>query len=64
LLGKNKKIPLCRNSFERKSTNMPPIDEDNINQRYDSTKGVINNAEVYMVHANKKAYPEYLITFR
>jgi len=42
---------------------MPPKMENNPSLNYDSIKGVTKNTNVYMVYQNKKAYPEYLITY-
>jgi len=33
------------------------------NQRYDSIKGNTGNSDVFMIYANKKAYPSYLVTY-
>ena len=41
----------------------PPIKDLAKGIRYDSVKGVTQGYPVYMVYANKKAYPEYLITY-
>lgn len=47
---------------EEKTLTMPPM--KNTKQRYDSVKGVTQGHPVYMVYANQKAYPEYLITYQ
>jgi len=31
---------------------------------YDSVQGHTGNSDVYMVYANQKAYPRYLVTFQ
>ena len=31
---------------------------------YDSVQGNVGNSDVYMVYANQKCYPKYLVTFR
>lgn len=31
---------------------------------YDSVKGMLGNSPVYMIYCSRKAYPEYLITYR
>jgi hypothetical protein len=41
---------------------MPPSFDTK--KRYDSVQGETNGSTVYMVYANKKAYPEYLITYK
>jgi hypothetical protein len=44
---------------------MPPMMENNPNGYYhDSIKGHTNGSDVYMIYTNKKAYPEYLITYK
>jgi hypothetical protein len=43
---------------------MPPLIEGEQIDRYDSVKGFTGNSEVYMIYSNKKAYPEYLITYK
>ncbi len=45
---------------------VPPLINQNLNhgERYDSVKGFTNNSEVFMIYANRKAYPEYLITYK
>lgn len=40
----------------------PPIQGKN--HLYDSVKGHIGGSDVYMIYANKKAYPQYLITYK
>ena len=49
-------------SIEDNTLIMPPM--KNAKQRYDSVKGVTQTHPVYMVYANQKAYPEYLITYQ
>jgi hypothetical protein len=43
----------------------PPVKEmiDGKPIRYDSVKGNTGGSDVYMIYTNKKAYPEYLITY-
>jgi len=41
---------------------VPPMDTKT-NERFDSVKGNVNDIEVFMVYANKQAYPEYLLTY-
>ena len=43
---------------------MPPLIEGDNIKRYDSVKGFANGSDVYMIYSNKKAYPEYLITYQ
>ena len=40
---------------------MPPIIEGN--QRYDSVNGNMDGSEIFMIYTNKKAYPEYLVSY-
>jgi len=49
---------------ENRSLKMPPLNRSDNNKPYDSVKGFIGDSDVYMVYANKKAYPEYLITYK
>ena len=42
----------------------PPQIDPSKPQRYDSVKGHTGGSDVYMVYANRKAYPEYLITYK
>lgn len=46
-----------------KTIKMPPMKPDGF-ARYDSVQGFTGGSDVYMVYANKKAYPGYLITYR
>jgi hypothetical protein len=41
----------------------PPM-QPNTNIKYDSIKGNTGGSDVIMVYSNKKAYPQYLITYR
>ncbi len=41
---------------------MPPLNEES-KLRYDSVKGRTGGSDIYMVYANKRAYPQYLITY-
>jgi hypothetical protein len=43
---------------------MPPNIEGSTVERYDSVKGHTGGSDVYMIYANRKAYPEYLITYK
>ena len=42
----------------------PPMKEDSTRVRHDSVKGKTGGSDVFMVYSNKKAYPEYLITYK
>ena len=42
---------------------MPPIIKGSNQVAYDSVKGNTGDSDVIMVYSNKKAYPEYLITY-
>ena len=42
---------------------VPPFLPGSTTDRYDSIQGHTGGSDVFMVYANKKAYPEYLITF-
>jgi hypothetical protein len=42
----------------------PPLLPNSTVDRYDSVQGFTGNSDVFMVYANKKAYPEYLITYK
>ena len=46
-----------------KKLKMPPLLPDSQELRYDSIKGHTHGHDVYMIYANKKAYPSYLITY-
>jgi hypothetical protein len=41
-----------------------PINKPGTTIEYDSVKGYTGNSDVYMVYANQKCYPKYLITYR
>jgi len=41
----------------------PPL-KDDLTSHYDSVKGHSRGSDVYMVYANEKCYPRYLITFQ
>lgn len=43
---------------------MPDLLPGSQTERYDSVQGHTNGSDVYMIYANKKAYPEYLITYK
>lgn len=45
------------------SLKMPPLIPGSTIERYDSVEGFTGNSTVFMIYANKKAYPEYLITY-
>ena len=42
----------------------PPLLANSTVDRYDSVQGHTGGSDVFMVYANKKAYPEYLITYK
>ena len=42
-------------SFVQNTPSMPVL--------YDSIKGILGESPIYMVYSNRKAYPEYLITY-
>ena len=44
------------------SLKMPPLKEGK-KDRYDSVNGETGGSNVYIVYANKKVYPKYLITY-
>ena len=44
------------------SLKMPPLKEGKLH--YDSVKGEQGGDQIFVVYANKKAYPEYLITYQ
>jgi hypothetical protein len=46
-----------------KTLRTPPIIEGSKEVPYDSVKGNTKGTDVIMVYSNKKAYPEYLITY-
>jgi hypothetical protein len=43
---------------------MPPLIDGEKIDRYDSVKGFTGGSDVFMIYSNKKAYPEYLITYK
>eukprot|EP00347_Sterkiella_histriomuscorum_P006231 403353563 len=45
-----------------KQIKMPPVDAQG--KYYDSIQGHTGGSDVFMIYANKKAYPEYLITYQ
>ena len=45
------------------SLRMPPMIEGK-KDRYDSVTGKTGGSNVYIVYANKKVYPQYLITYQ
>ena len=45
------------------SLKMPPLIEGKSDQRYDSVNGNTNGSDVFMIYTNKKAYPEYLVSY-
>ncbi|CDW73869.1 poly adp-ribose polymerase member 14-like protein [Stylonychia lemnae] len=57
-VGEFKKLDPNRN------IKMPPPMEWNPQLLYDSVQGEANGSTVYMIYQNKKAYPEYLITYK
>ena len=42
----------------------PPINPATPHILYDSVQGFTGNSDVFMIYTNKKAYPEYLITYK
>ena len=60
LVGQFKELP------SNNTIKMPPPmnDNDPNGKRYDSIKGHTGGSDVYMIYANKKAYPEYLISYK
>ena len=49
--------------LEQQSLIKPP-NKPGTTIEYDSVKGHTNGSDVYMVYANQKCYPKFLITFR
>ncbi len=48
-----------------RSLRRPPIiPESNPPKLYDSVQGFTDGSDVIMVYSNKKAYPQYLITYK
>ncbi|TNV85958.1 hypothetical protein FGO68_gene824 [Halteria grandinella] len=47
-----------------KSLREPPMVEGSSNVRYDSVQGFASGSDIFMVYSNKKAYPEYLLTYK
>ena len=45
------------------SLKMPPLIEGKFDQRYDSVNGNTGGSDVFMIYTNKKAYPEYLVSY-
>ena len=45
------------------SLKMPPLIEGKLDQRYDSVNGSTVESDLFMIYTNKKAYPEYLVTY-
>lgn len=43
---------------------LPPLKIGSKSERYDSVTGITNGSQVYIVYANSKAYPQYLITYK
>jgi hypothetical protein len=58
IVGNYKELP------SNSQIKMPPLLEGSEKVRYDSVKGNTNGSDVFMIYANKKAYPEYLITYK
>ena len=56
IMGKEKIMP------STPSLRMPPLIEGS-NLRYDCVQGNTNGSDVVMIYANKKAYPQFLITY-
>lgn len=55
------KTPPAIESYVMDTYKIPATDQKLL---YDSIKGFTNGSEVYMVYANRKAYPSYLITYK
>ena len=59
---------VCVGEFKKlnpdRSIKMPPLMETNPQKNYDSIQGTAKDSDVFMIYANKKAYPEYLITYK
>ena len=45
------------------SLKMPPLIEGKSDQRYASVNGNTGGSDVFMIYTNKKAYPEYLVSY-
>ena len=45
------------------SLKMPPLIEGKLDERYDSVNGSTGGSDVFMIYTNKKAYPEYLVSY-
>ena len=41
-----------------------PPNQPGTNIPYDSVKGFTGGSDVFMIYSNKKAYPEYTITYK
>jgi hypothetical protein len=41
-----------------------PDEIEGSTERHDSIKGITRGSDVYIIFVNKKAYPEYLITYK
>ena len=57
IVGKYKHLP------SDSTIKIPPPLENDPSKKYDSVQGNTCSTDVFMVYANKKAYPEYLITY-
>ena len=57
LIGEYKTLP-------QDSSLIKPPKKPNSTEEYDSVRGFTNKTDVYMVYANQKCYPRYLITFK
>ena len=59
---------VCVGEFKKLDPNaqikMPPVMENDSSKLYDSVQGQTGGSDVFMIYANKKAYPEYLITYK
>lgn len=47
-----------------KTITMPSLLPGSKTERYDCVQGHTGNSDVFMIYANKKTYPEYLITYK
>ena len=57
VLGNSVELPSTRELME------PPFTKDG-SKRYDSVTGYTCGSNVFMVYANIKAYPRYLVTYK
>ena len=59
---------VCVGKFKKLEPNgkikEPPLMEDDPSKHYDSVQGTTGGSDVFMIYQNKRAYPEYLITYK